>query len=101
MELTGRILPEEASFTFDSESRELVWAITQLEPGQGAQKPFQLAFQVALTPTNSQKGELAALVSEARILGEDKWAEEILEVTAEAIDTTLGGTMSEERGRVR
>ena len=87
VELTGKVLPKEAAFTFDSKSREIVWAIDSLEPGQGIEEPVQLTFQIALIPTEKQKGKPAALISETKISGEDKFTEQILSATSLAIDT--------------
>ncbi|MBU4299448.1 hypothetical protein KJ636_05405 [Patescibacteria group bacterium] len=74
-ELTGKIFPENAAFTFDSNSRELLWQIGDLEPGQ--EKKVQLAFQIALTLKEEEK--LATpLMTPAEISGEDKWTNQIL-----------------------
>ena len=100
VKLTGKILPEEAKLTFDSKSREVVWRIDNLEPGQGTKEIFQLAFQVALTPDETQKGKVVTLISEAKISGEDKWTLQTLFATSSALDATLDGTVSEERGTV-
>ncbi len=101
--LTGKIFPEDQSqkFTFDFQSREIVWDTGDLEPGTGILSPASnIAFQISLNP--SQKGKPALLIKEARILGEDQWTEQILEVTAPEIDTTLPDdeTVSEEMGIV-
>jgi hypothetical protein len=103
VELTGKIFPEGQSqkFTFDSQSREIVWDTGDLEPGTGVLSPApNISFQIALTPI--QKGK-ALLIKEAKISGEDQWTEQILEVTAPKIDTTLPNddTVSEEEGIVR
>lgn len=103
VELTGRIFPEDQSqkFTFDSQSREIVWDTGDLEPGTGVLSPApNISFQIALTPT--QKGK-ALLIKEAKILGEDQWTEQILEVAASEIDTTLpdDDTITGEEGIVQ
>lgn len=103
VELTGKIFPEDQSqkFTFDSQSREIVWDTGDLEPGTGVLSPApNIAFQIALTPT--QKGK-TLLIKEAKLLGEDQWTEQILEVTAPRVDTTLpdDDTVTEEEGIVQ
>ncbi|MCD6528434.1 hypothetical protein J7K44_02245 [bacterium] len=85
--LTGKILPEEASLTYDSKSREIIWNIDKIEPGKGIKEPYQLAFQVALMPTEEDIGKAVPLISEVKILGEDKWTGEILSATSSAVDT--------------
>ncbi len=88
--LTGEIFPEEATLTFDSQSREIVWDIGALKAGQGVITDApHIAFQVALTPSEEQKGRAVPLISEVRITGEDTWTKLELEATAPAIDTTL------------
>ena len=106
VELTGRIFPEEQSqkFAFDSQSREIVWDIGDLEPGTGVLSPSpNIAFQIALRPAQSQKGSPAFLIEEAKISGEDQWTKQTLETSAKAIDTTLpdDATISEVMGIVR
>ncbi|MBZ9578471.1 hypothetical protein KJA14_01325 [Patescibacteria group bacterium] len=106
VKLTGKIFPEEQSskFAFDTESREIVWEIGDLEAGRGVSDAGPvIAFQVALTPTANQRGQIATLINEAKISGEDQWTEATLETIAEAVDTTLPDdeTVSEEQGIVR
>ncbi len=74
-ELTGKIFPENAPFTFDSNSRELLWQIGDLEPG--AEKKIQLAFQIALNLKEEEKFS-TLLMTPAEISGEDKWTNQIL-----------------------
>ncbi|MBZ9569302.1 hypothetical protein KJA16_00075 [Patescibacteria group bacterium] len=106
VKLTGKIFPEEQSskFAFDSESREIVWEIGDLESATGVSDGGpNVAFQVSLTPTASQRGQIATLINTAKISGEDQWTEATLETTAEAIGTTLPDdeTISEEQGIIR
>ncbi len=104
--LTGKISPEEESsnFAFDSQSREIVWQIGDLEIGAGFfNQPKTCVFQIALTPTQNQKGEPAVLVNEVKVSGEDQWTEQIINIAAEAIDTTLPDdeTISREQGIIQ
>lgn len=93
--LTGKIYPESeiSKFSFDSRSREIIWAIRDgdiMEAGTGVSSaPPIIAFQVALTPTSGQKGMVAPIIGEARFVGEDQWVEKIVEKRAPAINTTL------------
>ena len=101
---TGQIFPEDLRITFDSQSREMVWEIGEIEAGAGIlTEAKNCAFQITLTPAEKQKGEPALLVGEARISSSDEWTEEILEATASSIDTTLPDdqTITEEQGIVR
>jgi len=104
--LTGKIFPEEHSskFAFDSESREIVWEVGDLTAGKGVSEVGpNVAFQITLTPTASQRGQSAILINEAKVSGEDQWTEATLETIAEPIDTTLPDdeTVSGEQGIIR
>ncbi len=78
-ELTGKISPQTTAFTFDSNSRELVWQIGDLEPGQ--EKKTQLVFQIALT-LEEEEITPTLLISPAEISGEDTWTNQTLSAAA-------------------
>jgi hypothetical protein len=106
LKLTGKIFPEEETekFTFDSQSREIVWNIGDLKVAQGILSPTpNIAFQVALTPDSKQKGKSVEVIGQAKIEGEDSWTKETLSQTASNINTTLPDdpTITEEMGRVQ
>lgn len=87
---TGKIFPEEAKFTYDSESRILMWNIGDIKAWQSFESsPLVLAFQIEFLPLFSQKGETPFLVNEAEVSGEDIWTLEIFESAVEGRDTTL------------
>ncbi len=95
VKLTGKIYPKEESsnFSFDSQSREIVWSIGDgqaMEAGSGIlnSEPI-ISFQVALTPKSSQEGKVAQIIGKTIISGEDQWTEQDIEGDAPAIDTTL------------
>jgi len=93
VELVGNISPQEeqANFTFDSVSREVLWNVGFLNVGVGVDLPQKsLAFQIELTPSENQRGLVATLINSAKIIGEDKFTQKELEIiSADAIDTTL------------
>lgn len=93
VELVGNISPQEeqANFTFDSVSREVLWNVGFLSAGVGVDLPQKsLAFQIELTPSENQRGLVATLINSAKIIGEDKFTQKELEIiSADAIDTTL------------
>lgn len=104
VKFTGQIFPEDSRLAFDSQSQEMVWELGDLEPGQGVlSEGKSCAFQIALTPTEEQRGGPASLIGQARILGGDVWTEEILEGFASSTDTFLPDdmTMSQEKGIVQ
>ncbi len=90
--LTGKMFPEEQknNFTFDSQSREIVWNIGDLSAGQGIlnQAP-SISFQISFWPDSSQIGQTPVLINEARISGQDQWTGETLQTTSPSINTSL------------
>ncbi len=98
--LTGKIFPiaESQNFSFDSQSREIVWKVhdgQDMPAGDGVinQAP-NVSFQVALIPNINQAGQTAEVISQAIITGEDKWTEKILEGKSPAITSVLTGNSS-------
>ncbi len=91
--LTGKIFPEEQieKFAFDSESREIVWEIGNMEMGQGILDTLispNIAFQIELFPVDElQEGEPIEIIREARITGDDTWTEQIVFGISPSIDT--------------
>jgi len=105
VKLTGKIFPEDEKqkFTFDSGSGEILWDVGNLAVGTGILSPQKtLAFQIALTPPENQKGLVATLINEAKVSGEDQFTGMSLRMTASAVDTTLPDdpTVSPEQGIV-
>lgn len=106
VELTGEIFPEEevSKFSFDSESKEIVWAAGDLERGTGVSKdPLTIAFQIAFTPDDSQRIQILNIINEARITGEDSWTESTIQGSAPGVNTTLPDdpTVTNEMGIIR
>jgi hypothetical protein len=106
VKLTGDIFPEEevSKFSFDSESREIVWVVGDIERGVGISKPgLTIGFQLEFKPNESQKGQVAEIISQARITAEDSWTETTIENLADSIDTTLPDdpSVTEEMGTIK
>ena len=80
VELTGSLFPENASLTFDSQSREIVWSAGDLG---------SVAFQIALSPNASQRGTPPQILGEAHITGDDAWTLQSLSSSDTPLDTTL------------
>ncbi len=104
--LNGKIFPEEeaSKFSFDSESREIVWSAGDLERGKGILSPGpNIAFQVEFLPEASQIGLTPEIIGQAKIEGSDSWTETTLQFTAPALRTNLPDdpTITEEMGRVQ
>ena len=90
MRLTGKIFPEDAKLTFDSNSREVVWDLGDLEAGKGVfGSAPSVAFQVVFAPTSSQEGKTSELIGRAGITGEDQFTELIIKGEGQAVNTAL------------
>jgi hypothetical protein len=90
--LTGQILPQNelSNFSFDSESREIVWSAGDILSGTGVNgDPVSLSFQVSLTPSNSQKGSATPLIGQAQISGENQFTNTTITASDSGIDTIL------------
>ncbi len=107
VELTGKIFPEEmaSKFSFDSQSREMVWEVGDLKMSEGVagtQAP-NLSFQIQFTPSAGQKGTTPQIIGEAKITGQDQWTGQNLEARAPGVTTVLpdDDTVSGEEGIVQ
>jgi hypothetical protein len=90
--LTGKIFPEEmaSKFSFDPNSREIVWSLGELKGGEGISTPPKtIAFQISFSPTESQRGQTPEIIGEVKISGEDSWTGKTLEATSTSITTAL------------
>ena len=106
VKITGNIFPEDQKqkFTFDSQSREILWNLGNLEVGTGILSPDKsLAFQIELTPFENQKGLVATLINEAQVSGEDQFTGLNIQASDSRIDTTLpdDSTISPNQGVVQ
>lgn len=88
---TGETFPEDASFTYDSDSKSVMWKVGKLSPWEGTtqESSSTLAFQVELTPDAPQKERPATLVKEASLTGTDTWTQEILRAKDGLVNTML------------
>jgi len=88
--LTGNVFPEGEPLTFDQVSREVVWEVGDMSAGTG---PFEtvpsVGFQIRFIPLESQQGNVAQLIGEARIQADDLFTERSLSATDSPVDTTL------------
>jgi hypothetical protein len=90
MRLTGEIMPKDSKFSFNSESKEIIWDIGDLLPGSGVSGVIPtVAFQVNFAPESSQRGQTPDIISKAKITADDTWTESVIEKTASAVNTTL------------
>ncbi|MFH1894291.1 MAG: hypothetical protein ABH813_00075 [Patescibacteria group bacterium] len=93
VQLTGKIFPEDARLTFDSQSREIVWETGDLQVGQGVLNPApNVSFQVAFLPSTSQIGQIPNIISQTKITGDDSWTNDITEQISLGVNTSFNAT---------
>ena len=102
VELVGEVFPEEeiSNFTFDSQTREIVWSVGDLKKGvEGS----TIAFQIKLIPNSGQRGSTAILVNQVIITGYDSWTESNLSSSSISINTNLptSSSTNEDRGIIQ
>lgn len=89
-QLTGKIFPESSRLTFDSQSREIVWEVGDMQVGQGVLNPApNVSFQIGFIPNSYQVGQTPEIIGQAKISGEDSWTGETIFTASSAINTTL------------
>lgn len=103
--LTGKIFPDEQTdkITFDSRSREIIWNIGDLPAGRGVTEPApNVSFQVSFVPQEDMRGEVARLIGEARVSGQDEWTGETVHSSGSSLHTDLpdDGRVPAEKGKV-
>ena len=88
--LTGEIVPQEQSsnFTFDSQSREIVWIAGDMQAGEGIiNEPETISFKVILKPNSGQRGKKAVLIESGKAIGEDIWTARFIENEINSLQT--------------
>ncbi len=101
--LTGQILPQDelSNFSFDSQSREIVWSVGDIAAGTGVNgDPVTLSFQISLTPDNSQKGLTTSLIGPAQISGENQFTNTTITSQDSGIDTSLPNDFANSGGGI-
>lgn len=109
IELTGKIFPENetSKFVFDPNSRNIVWSVGDLIRGAGLLEVGpNISFQIAFTPTASQRGQSPDIITETKITAEDSWTGKTRDwpaVPFSYINISLpdDNTITEEMGKVK
>ena len=92
--LTGEISPKESRLTFDQNSREIIWEVGDLTANAGILNSApEINFQIKFNPNSNQRGQVAKLIDNIKIIGEDSWTGQLIEIEVQAIDT---GSLSDE-----
>lgn len=99
--LTGKIFPEEefSNFSFDSDSKEIFWHIDELSP----ESSKTLAFQIAFSPSYSERGSIATLINGVELTAKDLFLNEEIKSSTNGVDTTLpdDDTVTKDMGIIR
>jgi hypothetical protein len=98
--LSGEVSPKESSLSFDPVTREVVWDVGEIEPGEDSLEVF---FQIIFNPTVNQRGRVAKIINEAIISGLDSWTDQVIYNDYRSIETDLPDdeSISEITGVVR
>ena len=77
---TGKIWPQENSgLTYDSQSREILWQVGDLEAGSGIlTEPKSCAFQLSVIPKTEDTGKDIPVLDTVQVSGEDQWTKTVL-----------------------
>ena len=96
--LSDALFPEDQAshFSLDSISREIVWLAGNYSGGSS----ISLMFQVALTPSPQQQGNVAELIGSASISGEDQSTGKVITAAAPALTTSLPDDPSNSGGGI-
>ena len=82
---TGFTNPADNSISYNNDTRQVSWQIGALSPSSSK----VAAFQVAFLPSTTQRGTSPALVSEARVSGFDRYAQQAVQNTAPLINIQI------------
>jgi hypothetical protein len=77
---TGKVWPQENSgLTYDSQSREILWQVGDLEAGSGIlTEPKSCAFQLSVIPKTEDAGKDIPVLDIVQVSGEDQWTKTVL-----------------------
>jgi len=86
----GKTSPLTENITYNNTGREILWDLDSIRAGTGVNLPVrEVAFQVTLLPSLSQKGSIPVLTSEISLSGEDTFTGTTLTETKRQLDTRL------------
>jgi len=89
VELTGQIAPQEISF--DSQTRELIWNVSELAEGAGLLAPKLAGFQIKIKPNTIQKGKAVVVLTNISVSAQDQTTGSAINLTFPDMETSLLG----------
>jgi hypothetical protein len=98
--LTGKFSPNDARFTFDSFTREIIWEVGDLSAGSSTPEFF---FQIAFNPLSEQKGQTPELISQLKVIADDVFTGQTLQFERPGFNTSLphDQNLPQDRGIVK
>jgi len=86
VEVTGKLFPEDAKFTFDSQSKEIIWNVGDVATFQGVDSTSaaSMAFQIGFMPSLQSDIERGNLMNEVELLGQDNSTSDIIDIKVDA-----------------
>ncbi|MCX6747672.1 MAG: hypothetical protein NTW98_01860 [Candidatus Nomurabacteria bacterium] len=86
----GNVSPSSEEVTYNASTREIVWNISGVPKGTGITAASrEVAFQISLTPSVAQIGEVVKLINPAVLTGHDDFANVDLRVDKSFLNTGL------------
>lgn len=79
-----------ATLEYNDRTNELIWNVGKLQAGTGVLlDPYEVVFQLALTPPVTQVGQTVPVINEATLTAKDAFTDSDISVTASAIKTDM------------
>ncbi len=103
VEWINRYKPTSSSFRYDALNRKIILDLGKVAAGTGVISPTKyVAFQVALTPSATQLGQVIDLLKETTIAGKDSFTNADLKITDKSVTSDLPDdeSMTWEKGKV-
>jgi hypothetical protein len=76
--------------SYDDRTKEVTWEIGRIPAGAGViMSAYELIFQIGLTPSINQVGQLPVLINESTVEGRDTFTNNNLTATSPAVNTSV------------
>jgi hypothetical protein len=86
----GLFLPANENFTYNANTKEIVWNVDRIPRGAGIDVASRsISFQITLSPSTSQIGTAPRIINDATLTGHDDFANVDVKVNKVGLDTNL------------
>lgn len=90
MNFEGNVTPKNARISYNEELRKVLFDVGFLRAGTGLSRPIrQVVFQISLTPTQDQIGQLALLLGSTKFAGIDEFASSSISAATNPVYSNL------------